>query len=314
MSSSEKFCLKWNEFERNISFALRDFKEEKDFYDQHHVRSLSEIRKTLENDHWNKLVHPKKSHLMDRLFEKLYPYNAPVMVRQHQKHFGVHKKKNLISIKEQTPFNHVFDYISRVTRLERLPCYAAQSGISGLQAMNTAQPAVLVGQDMTRSVPMTVLAFSIAKILFLMTPHSMMATLDTEYDARRNRLMLIIFTLMKLARIDIDQFDSGLLNVYQKISELDRNKMNELILEMQKNQRTHLDVSRWLEGLDHTANRLGFVMSNDLVAAAQAIRNETVFISKCSVSDRIQELVLFSISDDYFQLRRDLGIEIRNRS
>ena len=33
MSSSEKFCLKWNEFERNISFALRDFKEEKDFYD-----------------------------------------------------------------------------------------------------------------------------------------------------------------------------------------------------------------------------------------------------------------------------------------
>ena len=33
MSSSEKFCLKWNEFEKNISFALRDFKEEKDFYD-----------------------------------------------------------------------------------------------------------------------------------------------------------------------------------------------------------------------------------------------------------------------------------------
>ena len=33
MSSSEKFCLKWNEFERNMSFALRDFKEEKDFYD-----------------------------------------------------------------------------------------------------------------------------------------------------------------------------------------------------------------------------------------------------------------------------------------
>lgn len=33
MSSSEKFCLKWNEFERNISYALREFKEDKDFYD-----------------------------------------------------------------------------------------------------------------------------------------------------------------------------------------------------------------------------------------------------------------------------------------
>ena len=33
MTSTEKFCLRWNEFEKNISFALRDFKEEKDFYD-----------------------------------------------------------------------------------------------------------------------------------------------------------------------------------------------------------------------------------------------------------------------------------------
>ena len=33
MSSSEKFCLKWNEFEKNISFALKEFKDDNDFYD-----------------------------------------------------------------------------------------------------------------------------------------------------------------------------------------------------------------------------------------------------------------------------------------
>ena len=33
MSSSEKFCLKWNEFEKNISLSVREFKDEKDFYD-----------------------------------------------------------------------------------------------------------------------------------------------------------------------------------------------------------------------------------------------------------------------------------------
>jgi len=31
--SSEKFCLRWNDFERNISSAFRDIREEKEFFD-----------------------------------------------------------------------------------------------------------------------------------------------------------------------------------------------------------------------------------------------------------------------------------------
>jgi len=33
MGSSEKFCLRWNEFERNISGAFRELREDKDFFD-----------------------------------------------------------------------------------------------------------------------------------------------------------------------------------------------------------------------------------------------------------------------------------------
>jgi len=33
MSSSEKFCLRWNDFETNISSAFRELREEKDFFD-----------------------------------------------------------------------------------------------------------------------------------------------------------------------------------------------------------------------------------------------------------------------------------------
>ena len=285
--------------------------EETGFYEQHHSRSLTEIRRVIENDHWVHLIHPKKSHLMDQLFEKLYAYNAPVMVQNHQKDFGVHKRKGVLSPQDQTPFNHVIDYVSRITRFERLPCYSATSGVSGLRAMNTQPPAILVGQDMTRSIGMQIQAFSLSKILFMMTPHGMMSALDLDYEARRNRLMIIIFTLMKMAGISIEQYDEGLIKVYRQISELDLSKLNELLNEMQKDQRRHLDVSRWLEGLDHTANRLGFLICNDLVSAAQAIRNESTIVSRASVAERIQELVLFSISDEYFHLRRNLGIGIR---
>ena len=33
MGGSEKFCLKWNDFESNISSAFRSLREEKDFFD-----------------------------------------------------------------------------------------------------------------------------------------------------------------------------------------------------------------------------------------------------------------------------------------
>ena len=33
MATSEKFCLRWNDFEKNIGVAFRDIREEKDFFD-----------------------------------------------------------------------------------------------------------------------------------------------------------------------------------------------------------------------------------------------------------------------------------------
>ena len=33
MGSSEKFCLRWNDFENNISGAFRELREDKDFFD-----------------------------------------------------------------------------------------------------------------------------------------------------------------------------------------------------------------------------------------------------------------------------------------
>ena len=33
MGSAEKFCLRWNDFESNISVAFRELREEKDFFE-----------------------------------------------------------------------------------------------------------------------------------------------------------------------------------------------------------------------------------------------------------------------------------------
>jgi len=72
-----------------------------------------------------------------------------------------------------------------------------------------------------------------------------------------------------------------------------------------------LDVKRWLQAIDMTACQAGLLFSNDLETAARAIRDDAWNVGELSAQDKIKELVLFSVSERYFRLRRALGVDIR---
>lgn len=58
---------------------------------------------------------------------------------------------------------------------------------------------------------------------------------------------------------------------------------------------------------------MGLLLCGDIHQAATCIKNDVNAIGKASVKDKIREMVLFSISDEYFQLRQELGLSIENR-
>jgi hypothetical protein len=71
---------------------------------------------------------------------------------------------------------------------------------------------------------------------------------------------------------------------------------------------TALDLKRWVAGIDLTADRAGFLLAHDLETAVAVIRASDEASSAVPAQDRVQELVLFSVSEHYFQLRQHLGI------
>jgi hypothetical protein len=72
------------------------------------------------------------------------------------------------------------------------------------------------------------------------------------------------------------------------------------------------NLSAWRKGVDHTTNRVGLLVCGDLLQAVLCIKNEQIDVSKLTVKEKIKELVLFSISDEYFQLRKELGLALRS--
>ena len=61
---------------------------------------------------------------------------------------------------------------------------------------------------------------------------------------------------------------------------------------------------------DLTSNRVGLLLCGDLETATRLIQSEQGAIGKLGAQERSEDLYLWSISEDYFGLRKALGLTI----
>ena len=71
-----------------------------------------------------------------------------------------------------------------------------------------------------------------------------------------------------------------------------------------------LDMKRWLTGVDLTADRVGFVLANDLKLSSAVIEASPEETATVPRKERIDDLLRYSVSDEYFELRRLIGIAL----
>jgi hypothetical protein len=70
------------------------------------------------------------------------------------------------------------------------------------------------------------------------------------------------------------------------------------------------DLHRWSNAVDYTATRAGYLMCNDLEVAARLVQAEPVAVGSVDPKEKVRDLVQWTISDEYFSLREQLGLTI----
>jgi hypothetical protein len=70
------------------------------------------------------------------------------------------------------------------------------------------------------------------------------------------------------------------------------------------------DLKRWSNAVDYTATRAGYLMCNDLEVAARLAAAEPVTVGSDDPKEKVRDLVQWTISDEYFSLREQLGLTI----
>jgi golgin subfamily B member 1 len=71
-----------------------------------------------------------------------------------------------------------------------------------------------------------------------------------------------------------------------------------------------VDLAKWGHSVDATTHRAGFVVCGDLEVAARMVSAEPVIVGGPALKDKVKELVLFSISEEYFAVRNQMGLTI----
>ncbi len=71
-----------------------------------------------------------------------------------------------------------------------------------------------------------------------------------------------------------------------------------------------LDLKRWVAGVDLTADRAGLIVCHDMETAAEIIKASDEASSAVPAQERLKELVLYAVSEPFFELRQRLMVAV----
>jgi hypothetical protein len=70
------------------------------------------------------------------------------------------------------------------------------------------------------------------------------------------------------------------------------------------------DLKRWMQAIEITAARAGLLLCADLEIAKKIIAAEPQLPGDLPPAEKMKELIVFSVSEQYFTLRKTLGIAV----
>lgn len=295
----------------NMAAALnaigRAGERETKFYESHLAARPAQPRKPLSKENWRSLRHPDLDPNLTDLFAllavNLKPYVGDI------RDYNLNRKKDRIDLSEQTPLTRATQLAIRIVGVNEPQLYVRRED-NGLRNPNVDPPAVLVGNDMLQAKPERELAFETARVMTLMRPEFYLASalMASEY------LKVVLAAALAVRTGQIIGTDNAadaqeLAHAIQRLPEQVQLQIQTAVQRLLESGRNP-DVSAWLKAVDHTASRVGLLLCGDLRTASNMIKDEAHQIGKASPKDKIRELIVFAISEEYFELREELGLAI----
>ncbi|MCA9670158.1 MAG: tetratricopeptide repeat protein, partial [Myxococcales bacterium] len=294
-----------------LAFLKKADGEEQQFYEQYRQRGFVRAKARMTDETWQRFVfHPDEDRWIGAIFASIAPVVASMTARVH-KQFGLKRKERRDLATDQLLFSKVFNYVTSVLNVVQAELYLQPERPTGLQMAHTTEaPSFVVGADLLQGRPEKELAFAISKQLSYLRPeHFLRNVLPAP-----SQLRTVFFAALKMCnpQFNVPPAEVGEVDKIIKFvrGRIHPGQLEQLALLVRKfvAAKGEVNLNKWLTAVDLTANRVGFVLCNDLEIAAKMVSTEPSTIGALPPKEKVKELVLYSISEEYFNVRAHLGL------
>lgn len=296
----------WNMAAALVMFNVAN-NTERPIYEEGLAQGVQHPRKALSREQWRQIRHPELDPLLTDLMQLMGSHVRPYVgdIRDH----GLHRRKDRVDINEPMPMTRAMQHAVRLVGAAPTDMYSRREE-NGLRNANTDPAAIIVGNDMLQAKPERDLLFEVGKMTTLMRPEFYLASALPSTDYLRNVLTgaLAAVTGQIVGATDVEAAQR-IAHEVQRQPEQVQARIRQAVQAI-LNSGENPSLSRWLRAVDHTANRVGLLLSGDLTTACRIIKDEPHGIGKASAQDKIRELIIFSVSEEFFEMRSDLGLSM----
>jgi tetratricopeptide (TPR) repeat protein/tRNA A-37 threonylcarbamoyl transferase component Bud32 len=287
--------------------------DEERFYKRMKSDTAAPAQATLGDEEWLlQLMHHDADALLTSVFALIEP---AVIARRSQtaQELGYDTSYLVDVTQHPSPVCQSLYYAAGVLGMQVPPAFENPNDPGGLSFLFTHEPALVLGQTALRSdVPLQPAGFIAGQQLTYLRPGLYLRHLLASGTV----LKAWLFAAIKLTspQFPVSPELEGAVNEAMQALEAGvtgqaRDHLTRVVAKLLTSGAA-LDLKRWVRGTDLTADRVGFLLAHDLETATQIIKASDESTSSVSTEERLKELVLFSVSSQYFKLRRLLGIAV----
>jgi hypothetical protein len=296
--------------------ALRCLKQadvdEEKFFKKYRLTRLAKTKQPVTDELWRTLViHPVQDPMLTAIFATLSP---AVVGSQSQQlgAFGVSEQNRIDPIHDTTAMGRMLAHVAETMTTHLPPVYDVPHDGGGLSFLFSNPPAIGIGQGAKAGGPQQALAFVAGRHLSYFRPGHYVRQLVPTGTGLRAWLLAAIRSVAPNFPVPPtmeQQVKECVAALGQSLSGPQRDALRSMTQKLLE-AAPELDMKAWMAGVDLTADRIGFVLSNDLKIANAVIEASPEDASSVGRKDRMNELLAYSTSERYFELRKRIGIAL----
>lgn len=287
--------------------------DEKALYRKYQALETRKAKGTLDEDAWAFVRHPDEDLTISAIFA--LTWQAAVSLRAGPtKAFNL-KAKERLDIEEATGVvAKIFKHASRVVNVALPDVYVQPRRPGRLLLANCIEkgklaPAVIVGRDLMTGYRDTEIAASVGTMLALLRPsYYLKLTLATVEELEV--ALAAAAQVVGRKRASRPEHADVIATLASALQRMLTRPMAEAVLSLVDRLPEQVDLARWRNAVDAAAQRAGLLIAGDLAAATRMIAVDATPLGGQRPSQRVQELIAYSVSPAYFAARQHLGVSV----